>query len=62
MATILILGAGFLGLLTAIISMVLFDASALMALAMWSATGFAATFLALIWSAIPRRETTAQNA
>ena len=56
MATILTLAAGFLGLITAIISMVLFNTSPLMALAMWSATGFSAVFLALIWSMIPRRE------
>ena len=58
MATILTLAAGFLGLLVAIIAMVLFNASFLTALAMWSATGFSATILALIWSTLPQRPAT----
>jgi|GEM_PF-1882807 len=62
MATILTLAAGFLGLIIAIVAMVLFNTSALMALAVWSATGFSTTILALIWSTLPQRPATPINA
>jgi hypothetical protein len=55
-ATILALAGGLLGLIAAALAMIVFQASAFTALALWSATGVSATLLALAWSAIPRRE------
>ena len=56
MATIVTLAAGFLGLICAVLAMVLFHASAFTALTMWFSVGFTSTLLALVWSALPRRD------
>ncbi|MFZ1469158.1 MAG: hypothetical protein WAT09_09280 [Paracoccaceae bacterium] len=56
MAVIVAVAAGFLGLVTAVLAMVIFQANAMTALALWSSIGLSATLLALAWSRIPRHD------